>query len=99
MGDFALVLRQTLKNKLLNQWQGPYPITEIVTPVTYLVDVGGKGNKYWTYHVNCMMKWNSPSTSVFLAEEEEEEEKLGKTEKDPTQNMPASKNMDLIKFK
>ena len=32
-------------NKLLNQWQGPYPITEIVTPVTYQVDVGGKGNK------------------------------------------------------
>ena len=98
MGDFALVFRPTLKNKLLNQWQGPYPITEIVTLVTYQVDVGEKGIKYQTYHVNCMRKWNSPSMAVFLAEEEEKEN-LGKTEKDPTQNMPASQNMDLIKFK
>ena len=44
--------------------------------------------------------------AVFLAEEENEEEEeekeeenLGKTEKDPIQNMPASQNMDLIKFK
>ena len=35
VGDFALVFRLTLKNELLKQWQGPYPITEIVTPVTY----------------------------------------------------------------
>ena len=60
--------------------------------------MGGKGNKYRTYHVNCMRKWNFPSAAVFLVEEEEEEN-LGKTEKDPTQNMPASQNMDLIKFK
>ena len=57
--------------------------------------MGEKGNKYRTYHVNCMRKWNSPSEAVFLGEEEN----LGKTEKDPTQNMPASQNMDLIKFK
>ena len=61
--------------------------------------MGEKGNTYWTYHVNCMRKWNSPSAAVFLAEEEEKEENLGKTEKDPTQNMAASQNMDLIKFK
>ena len=91
MGDFALVFRPTLKNKLLNQWQGPYPITEIVTPVTYQVDVGGKGNKYWTYHVNCMRKWNSPSVAVFLVEEEEEES-LGKTERSYTKHACLSKN-------
>ena len=98
VGDSALVFRPTLKNKLLNWWQGPYPIMEIVTLVTYQADVRGKGNKYQTDHVNCMRKRNSPSTAVFLAEEEEEEN-LGKTEKDPAQNIPASKNMDLIMFK
>ena len=39
VGSFALVFRPTLMNKLLNQWQGPYPITEVVTPVIYRVDV------------------------------------------------------------
>ena len=38
-----------------------------------------------------------PHPRLYLAEEEEED--LGKTEKDPTQNMPASQNRDLIKFK
>ena len=39
VGSFVLVFRPTLMNKLLNQWQGPYPITEVVTPVTNRVDV------------------------------------------------------------
>ena len=73
VGNFALAFRLTLNNKLLNQCQGPYPITEIVTPVTYQADVGEKDNKYRIYHVNCMRKWNSPSVAVFLAEEDEEE--------------------------
>ena len=39
VGCFVLVFRLTLVNKLFYQWQGPYPITEVVTPVTYRVDV------------------------------------------------------------
>ena len=39
VGSFVLVFRLTLVNKLLYQWQGLYPITEVVTPVTYRVDV------------------------------------------------------------
>ena len=38
VGSFVLVFRLTLVNKLLYQWQGPYPITEVVTPVTYRID-------------------------------------------------------------
>ena len=41
LGDFVLVLRPTLQNKLLNQWQGLYPITGIVTPITYLSRLRG----------------------------------------------------------
>ena len=37
VGSFVLLFRPTLMNKLLNQIQGPYPITEVVTPVTYRV--------------------------------------------------------------
>ena len=39
VGSFMLVFRPTLMNKLLYQWQGPYPITEVVTPVTYRLNV------------------------------------------------------------
>ena len=42
VGDFVLVFRPTLKNKLLNQWQEPFPIAKRITPVTYLVDLGTK---------------------------------------------------------
>ena len=33
-GDFVLVFRPRKQNKLLNEWQGPYSIIEILTPVT-----------------------------------------------------------------
>ena len=99
VGSFILVFRPTLKNKLLNQWQGPYPITEVVTPVTYRVDVGEKNSKPRTYHVNCMKKWNSPSAAVFLAESEEWEglEEEGKGNRDTS--LHESQLHELEKFK
>ena len=51
VGSFILVFRPTLKNKLLNQWQGPFPIAKIITPVTYSVDLGVKNKRYRTFHI------------------------------------------------
>ena len=99
VGSFVLVFRLTLKNKLLNQWQGSYPIIEVVTPVTNRVDVGEKNSKPRTYHVNYMKKWNSPSAAVFLAESEEWEglEEEGKGNRDTS--LHESQLHELEKFK
>ena len=61
MGDFVLVFRPTQHDKLSNQWQGPFPITKEVTPVTYQVDLGARVKRYRTFHVNCVRAWKSPS--------------------------------------
>ena len=99
LGSFVLVFRPTLKNKLLNQWQEPYSITEVVTPVTYWVDVGEKNSKPHTYHVNGMKKWNSPLAAVFSTESEEWEglEEEGKGNRDTS--LHESQLRELENFK
>ena len=52
--DFVLVFRPTLKNKLINQWQGPFPIAKRITPVTYSVDLGTKIKRFRTFNINSM---------------------------------------------
>ena len=54
VGSFVLVFRPTLKDQLVNQWQGPFPVAKVLTPVTYKVDLGGRSKRYRTFHVNCM---------------------------------------------
>ena len=39
-GEFVSVLRPRKKNKLLNEWQRPFIISEQLTPVTYKIDMG-----------------------------------------------------------
>ena len=39
IGDQVLVLLPTDNNKLLAQWQGPYPIIQKMGPVDYRVDM------------------------------------------------------------
>ena len=50
-GDYILVFRPRKTDKLLNEWQGPFIITEQITEVTYRVDTG---RKVKTFHVNAM---------------------------------------------
>ena len=38
-GEHVLVLLPTLTHKLLEKWQGPYPVRRRVSPVTYEIDV------------------------------------------------------------
>ena len=38
-GEQVLVLLPSTTNKLLAQWQGPYPVIRKITPVTYEVDM------------------------------------------------------------
>ena len=45
VGDYVLVFRPIKKDKLENQWQGPFIITKKITEVTYLVDLGPSGKR------------------------------------------------------
>ena len=68
VGDYILVLRPRKTEKLLNEWQGPFIVTEQITDVTYRVDTG---RKVKTFHVNALKPWTSPEPAVFMALEEE----------------------------
>ena len=70
VGDFVLVFRPRKANKLLEEWQGPFIITQKVSEVTYQVDTGSGSKPIKTFHVNSMRLWMSPASAVFLALEE-----------------------------
>ena len=53
-----LVLLPSVTNKLLAQWQGPYPVMKQVTPVTYEVDMYDHKKRKSTLHVNMLKKWS-----------------------------------------
>ena len=40
-----LVFQPCKKNKVLNEWQGPFIISEQLTPVTYKIDMGTTGKR------------------------------------------------------
>ena len=42
-----------------------------ITEVTYQVDTGTSGKRYKTFHINEMRSWASPTTAVFLVEDQE----------------------------
>ena len=71
VGDFVLVFRPTQKNKLLNEWQGPFIVTKQITEVTYQVDTGASGKRHKTFHVNAMKSCTSPAPAVFQTEDQE----------------------------
>ncbi|KAH3717167.1 hypothetical protein DPMN_059947 [Dreissena polymorpha] len=54
VGERALVLLPTNRNKLLMQWQGPYEIVEKVGESDYRLDVNGHVK---TYHANMLKKY------------------------------------------
>ena len=68
VGDYVLVFRPRKTDKLLNEWQGPFIVTEQITKVTYRVNMG---RKVKTFHVKAMKSWTSPEPAVFMALEEE----------------------------
>ena len=65
--EFVLVFRPWKTNKLHNEWQGPFIITEKIMDVTYKVDLGLERKRYRTFHINGMKPWISPSSSVSVA--------------------------------
>ena len=75
-GDKVLVRKPILRGKLQKAWQGPYVVEAKVSPITYLVKVGGSRKKAKVLHCNLLKKWFEPELSinrVVLVEEEDSE--------------------------
>jgi len=91
-GDQVLVLLPTTTNKLLAQWQGPYPVLQQVSPVMYEVNMYDKRKRHRIFHVNMLRKWNTPITTSFwsedIPEEEQDEVPVWKESVNATENQP-----------
>ena len=73
-GDQVLVLLPTSSNKLLAQWQGPYPVLRRVGGVNYQVDMYDKRKQCRIFHVNMLRKWHTPTALSLWADEAMETE-------------------------
>ena len=68
-GDQVLILLPVPTNKLMAQWQGPYPVLRQVGSVTYEVDVVDRRKRKRILHVNMLRKWCAPAGDAYWAEE------------------------------
>ncbi|XP_078533942.1 uncharacterized protein LOC144820212 [Lissotriton helveticus] len=59
-GDLVLLLLPSSDHKLLGQWQGPFPVLRVVTPVTYEIETDPTRGVTQIYHVNLLKKWEGP---------------------------------------
>ena len=100
VGEFVLVFRPRKTNKLHNEWQGPFIITEKITDVTYKVDLGLERKRYRTFHINGMKPWISPEAAVFLSLENEFDDQypLELEDKLPT-HLTLSQQQQLVELK
>ena len=67
-GDQVLVLLPTSTNKLLAEWQGPYPITRRIGPVTYEIKMTDRRKQQRVFYVNMLRAWNAPTAIACWAD-------------------------------
>ena len=61
-GDRVLLLLSKNCSKLERKWEGPYEITDVISPVNYKININGKEK---LYHVNMLQKYhNRPKNLV-----------------------------------
>ena len=63
-GDRVLVRKPILRGKLQKAWQGPYVVEARVSPITYLVKVGGALKKGKVLHVNLLKLFVEPKITI-----------------------------------
>ena len=63
------VLIPVQSNKLFAQWQGPFKVVRKLGKVTYQVDTLQRVNRYRTYHVNLLKRWELPDSITGFMEE------------------------------
>ena len=100
VGEFVLVFQSWKTNKLHNEWQGPFIITEKIMDVAYKVDVGSERKRYRMFHINGMKPWLSPEVAVFLSLENEfdDQSSLELEDKFPT-HLTLSQQQQIMELK
>ena len=66
VGDQVLILRPSVANKLKGFWKGPYTIVQKLSSTTYRVQKDRQSTKRYTYHINFLQRWNSPSAVCMM---------------------------------
>ncbi|XP_069186398.1 uncharacterized protein [Procambarus clarkii] len=61
VGDKALLLLPTSRNKLLLQWKGPFTVVECSHSLNYVLNIDGARKKY---HVNMLKRYEDPPVDV-----------------------------------
>ena len=69
VGDTALVLLPTDKNKLLMQWKGPFPVIEKIGLNDYRIDMNGKEK---VFHINLLKKYIRRETGGLIVLDQDE---------------------------
>ncbi len=62
-GTLVLVRKPGLSSKLGSRWDGPYPVAEKLSPVTYAIHNPAKKNKV-VLHANLLKAYHSPSAQI-----------------------------------
>jgi hypothetical protein len=60
-GDQVLILLPTITNKLLAEWQRPYPITRRIREVNYEVRMTDRRKQKRIFHINMLRAWHFPT--------------------------------------
>ena len=68
-GDQVLILPPTSTNKLLAEWQGPYPITKRIGQVNYEVRMTDRRKHKRIFHINMLRAWHAPTAISCWAED------------------------------
>ena len=64
VGDLVLVRKPGLKKKLGDSWDGPYEITEKISPLNYKIQTPGGSRRSKVLHVNLLKKWSTPVARI-----------------------------------
>ena len=64
VGESVLMLIPVLARKLEAAYSGPFTVLEKLSPVTYLIDAPGRGNKGRVVHVNLLKHWHTPTANI-----------------------------------
>ena len=72
IGDLVLVMLPSSTNKRLAKWMGPCTVEEVLSNTTYKIAIPHARKNHRTFHVNMLLKWESPSAVCLLSTEETE---------------------------
>lgn len=73
VGDLVLLLKPSVSQKLQARWRGPYTVVRRISPTTYQVKKDRLATKTYTYHVNMLQTYHSPTAVCLMATEQEKE--------------------------